>query len=53
VRLTEFRILAPDPQQVIRQLRAAGIDLPVDHAGTPALRAVLTGPEGTRVVLVS
>jgi hypothetical protein len=53
VRLTEFRILAPDPQQVIRRLRAAGIDLPVDHADTPALRAVLTGPQGTRLVLVS
>ncbi len=53
LRLTEFRILAPDPQQVIRQLRAAGIDLPVDRADTPALRAVLTGPQGTRVILAS
>jgi len=53
LRLTEFRILAPDPQQVSRQLRAAGIDLPVDHADGPALRAVLTGPQGTQVVLVS
>jgi hypothetical protein len=53
LRLAEFRILAPDPQPVIRHLRAAGIDVPVDHADTPALRAVLTGPQGTRVVLVS
>jgi hypothetical protein len=53
LRLSEFRILAPDPQQVIGQLRAAGIDLPVDHADAPALRAVLTGPAGTRAVLVS
>jgi catechol 2,3-dioxygenase-like lactoylglutathione lyase family enzyme len=53
LRLTEFSILAPDPQQVIRQLRAAGIDLPVDQADVPALRAVLTGPQDTRVVLVS
>jgi hypothetical protein len=53
LRLTEFRILAPDPQQVIRQLRAAGIDLPVEHADAPGLRAVLTGPQDTRVVLVS
>jgi hypothetical protein len=53
LRLAEFRILAPDPQQVIRQLRAAGIDLPVEHADRPALRAVLTGPQDSRVVLVS
>ncbi len=53
LRLTEFRILAPDPQQVIRQLRAAGIDLPVDQADVPALRAVLTGPHDSRVVLAS
>jgi Glyoxalase-like domain len=53
LRLTEFSILAPDPEQVIRQLRAASIDLPVAHADVPALRAVLTGPQDTRVVLVS
>jgi hypothetical protein len=53
LRLTEFRVLAPDPQPVIRQLRAAGIDLPVEHADVPALRAVLTGPQGTEVVLES
>jgi Glyoxalase-like domain len=53
LRLAELRIMAPDPQQVIRQLRAASIDLPVDHADMPALRAVLAGPQGTRVVLVS
>jgi hypothetical protein len=53
LRLAEFRILAPDPQPVIRQLRAVGIDLPVGHADVPALRAVLTGPQDTKVVLVS
>jgi hypothetical protein len=53
LRLTEFSILAPDPPQVIRQLRAAGIDLPVEHADRPALRAVLTGPQNTKLVLVS
>jgi len=53
LRLAEFRILAPGPQQVIGQLRAAGIGLPVGQADTPALQAVLTGPQGTRVVLVS
>jgi hypothetical protein len=53
LRLTEFRILAPDPEPVIRQLRAAGIDLPVERADGPALRAVLTGPQDTEVVLES
>jgi hypothetical protein len=53
LRLTEFSILAPDPQQVIRQLRAASIDLPVEQADVPALRAVLAGPDDTQVVLVS
>jgi Glyoxalase-like domain len=53
LRLTEFSILSPDPEQVIRQLRAAGIDLPVAHADVPALRAVLTGPQDTHIVLVS
>jgi hypothetical protein len=51
--LTEFRILAPNPDEVFRQLHAASIDLPVDHADAPALRAVLTGPGDTRVVLSS
>jgi hypothetical protein len=53
LRLTDFRILAPDPEPVIRQLRAAGIDLPVEHADAPALRAVLTGPQDTEIVLES
>jgi Glyoxalase-like domain len=53
LRLTEFRILAPDPQQVIGQLRATGIDLPVDYADAPGLRAVLAGPDDAEVVLVS
>ena len=53
LRLTEFRILAPDPDKVVRELRAASIDLPVDHADAPALRAVLTGPADVRVVLSS
>jgi len=53
LRLTDFRILAPNPQQVVRQLRATDIDLPVDHADAPALRAVLTGPRDTRLVLTS
>jgi hypothetical protein len=51
--LTEFRILAPDPDKVARQLHAASIDLPVDRSATPALRAVLTGPSDIKVVLTS
>ncbi len=53
LQLTEFRILAPDPYQVSSELRAVGLDLPVDQADAPALHAVLTGPDGTRVVLDS
>ena len=53
LRLSEFRISAPNPQQVIRQLHATGIDLPVDQADAPALHAVLTGPRDTRLVLSS
>jgi hypothetical protein len=53
LRLAEFRILAPNPDDVVRQLHAASIDLPVDQADAPALRAVLTGPGGVRVVLSS
>lgn len=53
LRLTEFRILAPDPDLVTSELRAAGLDLPVDRADEPALHAVLTGRGGTRLVLDS
>jgi hypothetical protein len=53
LRLSELRILAPNAQQVRRQLWATSIDLPVDQADAPALRAVLTGPGDTRVVLAS
>jgi hypothetical protein len=53
LRLAQFGILAPNPDDVARQLRATGIDLPVDHADVPRLHAVLVGPEDTRVVLAS
>jgi hypothetical protein len=53
LRLRELRILAPNAAQVVSQLRATSIDLPVDQADAPALRAVLTGPGDTRVVLAS
>jgi len=51
--LEEFAISAPDPAGVSRQLRAVGLNLPVEHADEPVLCAVLAGPEGRRVVLRS
>jgi hypothetical protein len=53
LRLADFRIFAPDPDKVSSELRAAGLDLPVDRGDAPALHAVLTGPEGTELVLES
>jgi hypothetical protein len=53
LRLAEFRILAPDPEEVIRQLQATSIDLPVDRADAPGLQAVLLGPHDSQVVLTS
>jgi Glyoxalase-like domain len=53
LRLAEFRILAPDPLLVTRQLRAVGVEVVAGHAGRPALEAILTGPRDTRVVLRS
>jgi glyoxalase-like protein len=53
LRLAEFRILAPNPEQVLGQLHATGIDLSVEHAGRPALHAILTGPQDSRLVLAS
>jgi hypothetical protein len=53
LRLIEFRILAPNPEDVARQLRATSIDLPVEQAHAPGLHAVLAGPGDARVVLAS
>jgi Glyoxalase-like domain len=53
LRLADFRILVPNPDEVAKRLRAASIDLPVDHAEVPGLRAVLTGPGDSKVVLSS
>jgi Glyoxalase-like domain len=53
LRLADFRILAPNPDDVVKRLRAASIDLPVDHGEAPGLRAVLTGPGDSTVVLSS
>jgi hypothetical protein len=51
VRLTEFRISSPDPGRLTARLQLLGLDLPVDAADRPALRAVLTGPGGEAVTL--
>lgn len=51
--LADFRILAPNPDEVARRLGAVSIDLPVEYADMPGLRAVLTGPGDTQVVLRS
>jgi hypothetical protein len=51
--LREFRLFAPDPEFMTARLRALGLDLPVERAAQPALRAVLTGAGGSRIVLDS
>ncbi len=49
--LTELRLASPAPQELSARLRVLGLDLPVDEAPKPALRAVLTGRRGEQVVL--
>jgi hypothetical protein len=51
VRLAEFVLSSPDPDRVTARLRVLGLDLPVEGAGRPALRAVLTSPGGESVLL--
>jgi hypothetical protein len=51
--LEEFRLFAPDPEFITARLRALDLDLPVERAAQPALRAVLTGADGSRIVLDS
>jgi hypothetical protein len=53
LRLADFRILAPNPDEVVKRLHAASIDLPVDQAEEPGLRAVLAGPGEGQLVLSS
>jgi hypothetical protein len=53
LRLADFRVLAPNPDDVVKRLRAAGIELPVDEADAPGLRAILAGPGGSEVILSS
>lgn len=51
--LEEFRLFAPDPDFTIARLRALSLDLPVERAAQPALRAVLSSARGRHVVLDS
>jgi len=51
VTLTEFAISSPDPERLAARLRLLGLIVPVERADQPALRAVLTGPDGAAVTL--
>jgi hypothetical protein len=51
VTLTEFRLAVPDPERLAARLRMLGLDLAVDAADQPRLRAVLTGAHGETVLL--
>jgi len=49
--LQELVICSPEPSQLARRLRVLGLDLQIEQAARPALRAVLTGPHGKRIEL--
>jgi len=51
VTLAEFRLSSSDPGRLSARLRILGLDLPVEAADRPALRAILTGPGGERLAL--
>jgi len=51
VTLAEFRLSSSDPGRLSARLRILGLDLRVEAADRPALRAVLTGPGGERLAL--
>lgn len=51
--LEEFWLSSPDPGRLHEQLRALGLDLRVEGADRPGLCAVLSGPHGRRITLVS
>jgi hypothetical protein len=53
VRLVQFRVSAPEPVEILRKLRAVGVEVPVSAAEGPGLEAVLVGPSGREVVLRS
>lgn len=51
--LSELRLASPQPRRLAARLRVLGLELPVDEAPQPGLRAVLAGPHGEQVVLCS
>ena len=51
--LEELCLSSPDPERLHEQLRVLGLDLPVEGADRPGLCAVLSGPQGRRITLVS
>lgn len=53
VRLVELRVLAPEPEEVRRQLRAIGAEVTVLAAARPGLEVVLVGPSEHEVLLGS
>jgi Glyoxalase-like domain len=50
VTLTEFRLATPDPERLATRLRVLGLDLAIDMADQPGLRAVLTTPRGETIL---
>jgi Glyoxalase-like domain len=51
--LEELRLSSPDPERLRERLRVLGLDLPVEGPDRPGLCAVLSGPRGRRITLVS
>jgi hypothetical protein len=51
VTLAEFRLSAPDTRGLDDRLRLLGLELPVEAAERPALRATLTRADGQDVIL--
>lgn len=51
VTLTEFRLSSSDPERLSARLHILGLGPHIEAADRPALRAILTGPGGERVML--
>ena len=51
--LEELGLSSPGPRRLRERLRVLGLDLPVEDADRPGLCAVLSGPQGGRITLVS
>jgi Glyoxalase-like domain len=51
--LEQFVIFSPDPGGLARLLRALDLDVPIERAAVPALRAVLRDPAGGMLTLSS